>query len=71
MKVKNPEDGGPVGGDIVPVDTYVQFLKDKFDSLTIPVYKLRAWFSMKHQVFFDCESEDAAVCLNKLLKRKN
>ena len=52
-------------------NTYVQSLKDKFETLDIPLYKLRAWFSTKHQVFFDCESEDKVSCFEKLLKQKD
>ncbi|NIR86624.1 hypothetical protein GWO13_03255 [Candidatus Bathyarchaeota archaeon] len=57
--------------EIISANMYVQSLKDKFESLDIPVYKLRAWFSTTHQVFFDCESEDKVSCLEKLLKQRN
>lgn len=57
--------------EIIPTNTYAQSLKDKFKSLDIPLYKLRTWFSTKHQVFFDCESEDKVSCLENLLKQRN
>lgn len=46
----------------------MQSLKDEFETLDIPLYNLRAWISTKHQVFFDCDSEDKVSCLEKLLK---
>lgn len=52
-------------------NTSVQSLKDKFETLDVPLYKLREWFSTKHQVFFDCDSEDKVSCLEKLLKQKD
>lgn len=56
---------------MIPTNTYVQSLKAKFKTIAIPLYKLRAWFSIKHQVFFNCESEDKISCLEKILKQRN
>lgn len=57
--------------EIVPTRSYVKALKEKYKGMDIPDYKLREWFSIPHKVFFDCESEDKSVCLDRLLKRTN
>ena len=56
---------------IISASTHAQSLKDRFKGIDIPLYKLRKWFSTKHQVFFDCESENKVFCLEKLLKQKD
>ncbi len=59
-----------MSADIVTADDYVKQLKDKFRGLDIPRYKLRALYSTKGQVFFDCESSDKASCLETVLKQR-
>jgi len=62
---------GIVSTEIISANTYVQSLKEKFGRLDIPAYKLRAWFSTNHRVFFDCESQDKVSCLETLLEQRN
>ena len=57
--------------ETISTNTYVQSLKDKFKGIDVPMYKLKAWFSIKCQVFFDCESEDKVSCLEEVLKQRN
>ena len=53
--------------DIVPTGEYVSTLEEKYKGLEVPVYKLKKWFSESKRVFFDCESADKTLCLQKIL----
>jgi len=58
-----------MSSEIVPTSSYVKTLKEKYEGIDIPDYKLREWFSTAHKIFFDCEDEDKSVCLGRLLRR--
>jgi hypothetical protein len=58
-----------MSSEIVSTSSYVKVLKEKYEGINIPHYKLREWFSTIHKIFFDCESEDKNACLERLLKR--
>jgi hypothetical protein len=58
-----------MSSEIVPTNSYVKTLKEKYEGIDVPDYKLREWFSTTHKIFFDCEGEDKSVCLGRLLKR--
>lgn len=50
---------------------YVKSLKEKYEDLEVPSYKLREWFSKTDKVFFDCEESDKSSCLEPVLKQRN
>jgi len=61
-----------LGAEITPATSYVESLRLKYKGFNFPTYKLREWFSMDHQVFFDCKPEqDKIIWLEELLKRTN
>lgn len=49
--------------EIIPSIDMLNQLKDKYDSIDIPLYKFREWFSKEDEVFFDCEDGDLEGCL--------
>jgi len=55
--------------EIVLASAYVESLKEKYEGLDFPAYKLREWFSTVHQIFFDCKDLNRSACLELLLKR--
>lgn len=54
---------------IVPANEYVKTLEQKYIGLKIPSYKLRKYFSDGHQVFFDCDVDDAESCLQAIMTK--
>lgn len=58
-----------MSSEIVLTSSYVKSLKEKYDDLNIPNYKLKEWFSTTRKIFFDCENKDKNACLEQLLKR--
>lgn len=57
--------------EILPASLYVKSLKEKYEDLEVPSYKLREWFSKTSKVFFDCEESDESSCLELILKQRN
>jgi len=57
--------------EIVSSSLYVKSLKDKYEDLEVPSYKLREWFSKTDKVFFDCKESDKSSCLESILKQRN
>lgn len=57
-----------MSSEIVPAQKHVESLKQKYPGLDFPEYKLRQWYSVTHQVFFDCSEPDVEGCLQKVLK---
>ncbi len=55
--------------DTVSAKAYVESLKAKYVGFDFPAYKLRAWFSKRLLVFFDCEAADNKACLEQLLNQ--
>jgi hypothetical protein len=55
--------------EIVPANTYVESLKEKYKGFDFPAYKLREWFSKSHQIFSDCKDQDKNACIEQLLKQ--
>jgi hypothetical protein len=47
----------------------VDSLKQKYQGIDVPFYKLREMFSKTHQVFFDCEEPNKQACLEKILRK--
>ncbi len=60
-----------MSSEIIPTTEYVHSLEKKYEDLTIPVYKLRKWFSTDQMVFFDCERSDKQSCLHEVLTKPN
>jgi len=60
-----------VSSEIMPSSLYVKSLKEKYEGLEVPFYKLREWFSKIDKVFFDCEKSDRSSCLELILKQRN
>jgi hypothetical protein len=58
-----------MSSEIVSTSVCIKSLKDKYEDLDIPIYKLKEWFSTTHRIFFDCETRDKNACLEHLLKR--
>lgn len=56
---------------IVSATEYANSLEQKYQGLKVSIYKLRKWFETEQKVFFDCESDDKASCLNKILAKPN
>jgi len=54
----------------VPSSLYVKSLKEKYEDLEVPSYKLREWFSKTDKIFFDCEESDKFSCLELILKQR-
>ena len=54
--------------EIIPSIDMLNQLKDKYDSIDIPLYKFREWFSKEDEVFFDCEDGDLEGCLAEVLR---
>jgi len=57
--------------ETVPASLYVKSLKEKYEDLEVPSYKLREWFSKTDKIFFDCEESDKSSCLELILKQRN
>ena len=57
--------------EIVPANLYAKSLKEKYEDLEVPSYKLREWFSKTAKVFFDCEESDKSSCMELILKQRN
>ena len=57
--------------EIVSASLYVKSLKEKYEDLEVPSYKLREWFSKTDKVFFDCEESGKSSCLELILKQRN
>jgi len=57
--------------EILPASLYVKSLKEKYEDLEVPSYKLREWFSKTDKVFFDCDESDKSSCLELILKQRN
>ena len=57
--------------EIMPASLYAKSLKEKYEDLEVPSYKLREWFSKTEKVFFDCEESDKSSCLELILKQRN
>jgi len=57
--------------EIVPSSLCVKSLKEKYEGLEVPSYKLREWFSKTDKVFFDCEESDKSSCLELILGQRN
>ncbi len=60
-----------MSSEIIPTTEYVHSLEKKYEDLTIPVYKLRKWFSTDQMVFFDCERSDKQSRLHEVLTKPN
>lgn len=60
-----------MSSEILPAQDYAQLLRQKYLELDFPAYKLRKWYSPKHQVFFDCKEPDKEACLLEVLKNTN
>ena len=60
-----------MNSEIVAAQTYVDLLKQKYQGLNVPFYKLREMFSKTHQVFFDCKEPNKQDCLQTILKNTN
>lgn len=56
---------------IIPTTEYVDSLEKKYEDLTVPMYKLRKWYSTDQKVFFDCESSDTQSRLREVLTKPN
>jgi len=54
---------------IIPTTQYVEALQKKYESLEVPLYKLRKWFSTNQKIFFDCENTGKSTCLRNVLKK--
>lgn len=46
-------------------------IQEEFESLNIPDYKFRNFFSEDKRVFFDCDEGETIQCLDLKLKRKD
>jgi len=57
--------------EIMSSSLYVKSLKEKYESLEVPSYKLREWFSKTDKIFFDCKESDKSSCLELILEQKN
>ena len=57
--------------EIMSSSLYVKSLKEKYEDLEVPSYKLREWFSKTDKIFFDCEKSDKSSCLELILKQRN
>ena len=60
-----------VPSKILPASLYVKSLKEKYEDLEVPSYKLREWFSETDKNFFDCGESDKSSCLELILKQRN
>jgi len=57
--------------EIVSAGLYAKSLKEKYEDLEVPSYKLREWFSKTDKIFFDCEESDKSSCLELILKQRS
>ena len=60
-----------MSSEILPASLYAESLKQKYEGLDVPSYKLREWFSKTENVFFDCKEPDKSSCLKLILEQNN
>jgi len=58
-----------MSSEIISAPAYVELLKQRYQGIDFPTYKLRTWYSKTHQVFFDCGEPDKEACLQMVLKK--
>jgi len=56
-----------VSQEIIPTAEYATHLESKYETVKVPVYKLRELFSIKERVFFDCKGTDMGSWLRRVL----
>jgi len=54
---------------IISTTQYAEALQKTYESLEVPLYKLRKWFSTNQKIFFDCENTDKSTCIREVLKK--
>lgn len=57
--------------EIISNEDALEPIQEEFESLEVPLYKFRGFFSEDKQVFFDCENSETLQCLNENLKRRD
>jgi len=57
-----------MSSEIIPSSDFVESITEEYESIDIPVYKLRAWYSTEEKIFFDCDREDLRSCLVNILE---
>jgi hypothetical protein len=58
-----------MAAEIFPARIYMDSLKEKYEGLEIPVYKMKYWLSAEDKIFFDCEEAEPISCLEKVLTK--
>ena len=48
---------------------YVKSLEEKYVNLQVPSYNLKAWYSQREKVFFNCSNPEKDACLESILAK--
>jgi hypothetical protein len=58
-----------LSSDIISAVDFVKPLEEDYAGLKISLYKLRAWYSLKQKLFFDCDKSVKNNCLESILQK--